>query len=105
MNWQTCWIGPVPSSLSGSRWAWEVAGHTGGSAPELDLTAHAALLELVLGLVADQRVVGIHDAADGLGVALVEMAVRSGVGCTATSRRTSGCPATWTSSASRCTTA
>ncbi len=75
-------LGPAPTSLSGSRWAWELAGHKSGEAPELDLTAHAEVLEVVRAVVSAQMVAGIHDAADGLGVALAEMAVRSGIGCT-----------------------
>ena len=72
-------LGPEPRSLSGSRWAWE-QGHRGGDAPELDLAAHAAVITLVRELVIADRLAGLHDAADGLGVALAEMAVRSGVG-------------------------
>ncbi|MFZ6004388.1 MAG: phosphoribosylformylglycinamidine synthase subunit PurL [Actinomycetota bacterium] len=72
-------LGPEPRSLSGSRWAWE-QGHRGGEAPELDLAAHAAVAGLVRDLVIDDRLAGVHDAADGLGVALAEMALRSGVG-------------------------
>ncbi len=41
---------------------------------------HAALVRLVRSLVADGQVAGLHDAADGLGVALAEMAVRGGTG-------------------------
>jgi phosphoribosylformylglycinamidine synthase II len=72
-------LGPEPRSLSGSRWAWE-QGHRGGQAPELDLATHAAVVGLVRTLVIEDRLAGVHDAADGLGVALAEMAVRSGVG-------------------------
>ena len=74
-------LGPGAASLSGSRWAWE-RGHRRGEAPPLDLVAHAALTELVRTLVVDDRLVGIHDAADGVGVALAEMAAAAGVGCT-----------------------
>ena len=72
-------LGPEPLSLSGSRWAWE-QGHRGGEVPELDLAAHAAVAGLVRDLVIGGRLAGVHDAADGLGVTLAEMAVRSGVG-------------------------
>ncbi|MGQ0431078.1 MAG: phosphoribosylformylglycinamidine synthase subunit PurL [Microthrixaceae bacterium] len=72
-------LGPETRSLSGSRWAWE-QGHRGGEAPGLDLAVHAAVADLVRGLVADGVLAGVHDAADGVGVALSEMAVRSGVG-------------------------
>jgi phosphoribosylformylglycinamidine synthase II len=72
-------LGPETRSLAGSRWAWE-RGHRGGEAPALDLAAHAALAQLVRNLVVAGQVEGVHDAADGLGVALGEMAVRSGTG-------------------------
>ena len=72
-------LGPETRSLAGSRWAWE-RGHKAGAVPALDLEAHAALVALVRTLVVDGRVSGVHDAADGLGVALAEMAVRSGKG-------------------------
>ncbi|MDQ2648010.1 MAG: phosphoribosylformylglycinamidine synthase subunit PurL [Actinomycetota bacterium] len=74
-------VGPEARSLAGSRWAWERGHHT-GPAPELDLAQHLAVCELVRGLVADGSVAGVHDAADGLGVALAEMAVQSGIGFT-----------------------
>jgi len=72
-------LGPEARSLSGSRWAWE-QGHRGGEAPSLDLALHAATAEVVRALVQRGALAGVHDAADGLGVALAEMAVRSGVG-------------------------
>jgi phosphoribosylformylglycinamidine synthase len=72
-------LGPAARSLAGSRWAWE-RGHRGGDAPELDLAAHGAVAGLVRELVGGRLLAGVHDAADGLGVALAEMAVRSGVG-------------------------
>jgi phosphoribosylformylglycinamidine synthase len=79
-----------PPSLAGSRWAVEVLGHRDGTLPALDLPGHARLVALVTALVADGNanaaggaalVSGIHDvSAGGLGVALAEMAVRSGIG-------------------------
>jgi phosphoribosylformylglycinamidine synthase II len=72
-------LGPETRSLSGSRWAWE-RGHQGGRPPALDLDAHRALADLVRTLVAEGLLAGVHDTADGLGVALAEMAVRSGRG-------------------------
>ncbi len=81
----TCLIllGTTDPSLGGSRWAVDLRSHTGGTLPALDLVAHKALLALVAGLVNDpDLVVGIHDVSDGgLGVALAECAVNSGVGC------------------------
>ena len=46
----------------------------------LDLEVHAAVAALVRNLVAEGLVAGVHDTADGLGVALAEMSVRSGKG-------------------------
>ncbi|HEY5252337.1 MAG TPA: phosphoribosylformylglycinamidine synthase subunit PurL [Acidimicrobiales bacterium] len=77
-------LGVTDRSLGGSRWAVDLRGHRRGTLPVLDLAAHKALLGLVAGLVTDpDLVVGIHDVSDGgLGVALAECAVISGVGCT-----------------------
>jgi phosphoribosylformylglycinamidine synthase II len=72
-------LGAEPDTLSGSAWAWR-RGHRAGAPPALDLEAHRALCELVRELVADGLVLGVHDTADGLGPALVEMVARSGVG-------------------------
>lgn len=75
------------ASLAGSRWAIEVRGHRSGTLPPLDLAGHGRLVEFVTRLVGGQLadggdlVVGIHDVSGGgLGVALAEMAVRSGIG-------------------------
>ncbi|MGH9278516.1 MAG: AIR synthase-related protein, partial [Acidimicrobiales bacterium] len=75
-------IGPQePATLAGSRWADAVHGHRGGTLPALDMEPHRAVCELVRGLVDEGLLAGVHDVADGgLGVALAEMAVRSGVG-------------------------
>jgi len=74
-------LGETVPTLAGSLWALEIHGHRGGTLPPLDLTLHARLIELVRGLVEDGLAVGIHDVSDGgIGVALTEMAVRSGVG-------------------------
>jgi phosphoribosylformylglycinamidine synthase subunit PurL len=74
--------------LAGSRWAVEVRGHRRGALAGLDAAGHAALVELVRGLVAETLsggaglLCGAHDVSGGgLGVALAEMALRSGTGC------------------------
>ncbi len=74
--------------LGGSRWAVEVRDHRRGTLAALDFSAHAALVELVRGLVAETLATGggllcgAHDVSGGgLGVALAEMALRSAVGC------------------------
>jgi phosphoribosylformylglycinamidine synthase subunit PurL len=78
--------GDLPS-LAGSRWAVECRGHRNGTLPALDLPGHRRLVEFVTGVVAEAvaggvpLVTGIHDVSGGgLGVALAEMAVRSGIG-------------------------
>ncbi len=81
-----------PPSLGGSRWAVERRAHRHGSLPELDLGGHARLVAFVAELVGARvaggdevegvpLVAGIHDVSGGgLGVALAEMVVRSGIG-------------------------
>ena len=81
---------PSPPSLAGSRWAVECRGHRNGTLPALDLAGHRGWSSSSRGLVAeagrlggatDPVLSGIHDVSGGgLGVALAEMAVRSGVG-------------------------
>ncbi|HZQ87781.1 MAG TPA: phosphoribosylformylglycinamidine synthase subunit PurL [Acidimicrobiales bacterium] len=75
---------PDARALGGSRWAWNVHGHQGGTVATLDIEAHRRVVDLVCGLVADDLLAGVHDIADGgLGVALAEMAAASGVGARA----------------------
>ena len=81
---------PQSPSLAGSRWAVECRGHRNGTLPPLDLALHGRLVSWVGDLVGDgagrvdgdhRLVAGIHDVSGGgIGVALAEMAVRSGVG-------------------------
>ncbi|MGK2947056.1 MAG: phosphoribosylformylglycinamidine synthase subunit PurL [Acidimicrobiales bacterium] len=72
-------LGPETRSVAGSRWAWD-HGHRAGPPPDLDLDEHAAVADLVRHLVGEGLLAGAHDTADGIGVALAEMAVRSGKG-------------------------
>jgi phosphoribosylformylglycinamidine synthase len=79
--------GDVPPSLGGSRWAVERRGHRNGTLAPLDLAAHRRLLSFVTEVVGsavaggDALLAGIHDVSGGgLGVALAELAVRSGIG-------------------------
>ncbi len=79
-----------PPSLAGSRWAVEIRGHRAGTLPALDLVGHDRLVRFLSGLVGeavsgsavdDPLLSGIHDVSGGgLGVALAEMSVRSGIG-------------------------
>jgi phosphoribosylformylglycinamidine synthase len=72
--------GGLPN-LAGSRWAAQFHGHRRGTLPVLDIERHQAACWLVRDLVDDGVLAGVHDIADGgLGLALAEMAVRSGVG-------------------------
>ncbi len=75
------------TSLAGSRWAVELRRHRNGTLPSIDLAGHGRLVDFVAGLVAEGvaggegLVQGIHDVSGGgLGVALAELAVRSGIG-------------------------
>ncbi len=81
-----------PPSLGGSRWAVERRRHRGGRLPPLDLSGHRRLIGLVTEMVSSGMghgrepeesalVAGIHDVSGGgLGVALAELVVHSGVG-------------------------
>jgi phosphoribosylformylglycinamidine synthase subunit PurL len=76
--------GPGSTSLAGSRWASQCRPGDGASGvlADLDLKLHRRLVELVAELVNARVVDGIHDASDGgVGLALAEMAVKSGTGC------------------------
>jgi phosphoribosylformylglycinamidine synthase len=79
--------GRRPPSLAGSRWAVQLRRHRNGTLPPIDLAGHGRLVGFVAGLVAegvgggDGPVDGIHDVSGGgLGVALAELSVRSGIG-------------------------
>jgi len=73
-------VGVTQPELSGSLWARD-QGHRGGTLPTLDLTHHMAVADVVRTLVNGGLVAGAHDVSSGgLGLALAEMAVRSGVG-------------------------
>jgi phosphoribosylformylglycinamidine synthase II len=75
-------IGAPNVALAGSRWAWDRHEH-GGALAGVDLALHARVCDLVRGLVVDDRLLGVHDVADGgLALALAELAVASGVGIT-----------------------
>jgi len=70
-----------PGSLAGSRWAADAGRARLGVLDPVDLGAVAALAALVRDLVGEAIPSGLHDVAEGgLGRALAEMAVRTGVG-------------------------
>ncbi len=75
-------LGPPSSWLSGSKWAFD-SGHRRGSLRPVDLELHIRVTNLVRALVVSGGVSAVHDiSTGGLGGALVEMAIASGVGCT-----------------------
>ncbi|MBK5221750.1 MAG: phosphoribosylformylglycinamidine synthase subunit PurL [Acidimicrobiia bacterium] len=73
-------LGEPSTALAGSRWAFD-QGHRGGMLAELDTVAHTQVADLVRSLVIGGLLHGAHDVSTGgLGVALAEMAVKSGIG-------------------------
>ena len=73
-------LGPAEIGLGGSLWG-ASRGAPGGEMPSVDTAMHTSVSDLVRELVLDGMVEGVHDlSAGGLGVALAEMATRSGVG-------------------------
>jgi phosphoribosylformylglycinamidine synthase II len=74
-------LGEPEASLSGSLWAWN-RGHRDGALEAVDLTAISKVAGLTRELVIEGLIEGAHDVSSGgVGLALAEMAVRSGVGC------------------------
>jgi len=73
-------MGSTVRELSGSTWARSM-GHRSGSLPEVDLAAAANVAGVLRELVNDGLVAGAHDvSAGGIGLAIAEMAVKSGIG-------------------------
>jgi phosphoribosylformylglycinamidine synthase len=73
-------LGRTEAELGGSEWA-GLHDQRGGTPPDVDLDAAAALHDLVRTLVAGRKVHGVHDLSDGgLAVGLAEMAVAGGTG-------------------------
>jgi phosphoribosylformylglycinamidine synthase subunit PurL len=73
-------VGVTQPEVSGSRWARE-RGHRGGKLPVLDTEMHLKVTDVVRTLVNGGLLAGVHDVGNGgLGVALAEMAARSGLG-------------------------
>ena len=74
-------LGETREELGGSEWAHHVHGHLGGRPPRVDLAAEKALGALLA--AAAGVVSAAHDVSDGgVAQALVEMALRRGVGAT-----------------------
>jgi phosphoribosylformylglycinamidine synthase II len=73
-------LGPEASNLAGSKWAAD-RGARGGELDPIAYELHTAVADLVRALVTGGLASGVHDVSTGgLGVALTEMAVKSGVG-------------------------
>jgi len=71
----------APASLAGSLWADLLHGHRGGRLPPLDLVQAAGLCRLLVDLVDDGLVYGVHDVSDGgLAVCLAELCIASDLG-------------------------
>jgi phosphoribosylformylglycinamidine synthase II len=73
-------LGPEATNLAGSKWAAD-RGARGGALDPVAYELHTAVADLVRALVTGGLTSGVHDVSTGgLGVALAEMAVKSGVG-------------------------
>jgi phosphoribosylformylglycinamidine synthase len=80
-------LGETREELSGSEWAHVVHKHLGGLPPAVDLAREKALAELLreAGGLGSGLVTSAHDLSDGgLAQALVESALRRGIGATVT---------------------
>ncbi len=76
-------LGGSGSHLGQTLWLRELHGREEGPPPAVDLAAERARAEAVRGWIADGRVTAVHDISDGgLLVALAEMALAGGIGCT-----------------------
>ena len=89
--WASPAAGAVRPRWPGRAGRWSAGATATGRCPPLDLAGHRRLVEFVAALVAEvvggvaggdgARCAGIHDVSGGgLGVALAELAVRSGIG-------------------------
>ncbi|WP_298198138.1 phosphoribosylformylglycinamidine synthase subunit PurL [Novosphingobium sp.] len=76
-------IGQSNGHLGQSLWLRELHGREDGAPPPVDLPAERRHGEFVRQLIAEGKVSAVHDVSDGgLLVALAEMAMASGIGCT-----------------------
>ena len=74
-------LGETRDEFGGSEWAHVVHGHLGGMPPHLDLEAERQLGQILVAGSRDGMFTAAHDVSDGgIAVALVEMALRAGVG-------------------------
>jgi phosphoribosylformylglycinamidine synthase II len=74
-------LGETGDDFGGSEWAWVTHRHLGGRPPKVDLAAERRLAEMSAAAAADGMFTAAHDVSDGgVGVTLVECALRYGVG-------------------------
>ena len=74
-------LGSTRDELDGSAWADAIHGHLGGRPPVVDLDHEQRLAEVMITAARRRLFAGAHDLADGgLAQALVESALRHGVG-------------------------
>ena len=76
-------IGETQGWLGQSVWLRDVCGREEGAPPPVDLAAERRNGDFVRGLIQKKRTSSVHDCSDGgLGIALAEMAMASGLGAT-----------------------
>ncbi|MGF7152946.1 phosphoribosylformylglycinamidine synthase subunit PurL [Novosphingobium gossypii] len=76
-------LGGEGTHLGQSLWLKDIAGREAGEAPGVDLKLEAHNGGVVRGWIGEGKVTAVHDVSDGgLIVALAEMALASGLGCT-----------------------
>ena len=76
-------LGETRDELAGSEWAHVVHGHLGGLPPKVDLEAERSLATVLVGASRAGLLTAAHDlSAGGVAQAVVEMALRHGVGAT-----------------------
>jgi len=74
-------LGETRDELGGSEWAWAEHRHLGGTPPSVDLAREQLLAEVLVAGSRDGMLSAAHDLSDGgLAQALVESALRHGVG-------------------------
>jgi phosphoribosylformylglycinamidine synthase len=74
-------LGETRDEFGGSEWAYVIHNHLGGMPPHLDLEAERQLGQILVAGSRDGMFTAAHDVSDGgLGVALMEMALRADVG-------------------------
>jgi phosphoribosylformylglycinamidine synthase II len=74
-------LGDTRDEVAGSEWAHHVHRHLGGLPPKVDLARERLLSEVLVAGSRDGMLTAAHDVSDGgVAQALVEMALKSGVG-------------------------